>query len=42
MLASLNKSQEEEALQQIRAELETNTAAVKTLVLSLKKSNTGE
>ena len=42
VLASLNKSQEEEALQQIRADLETNTAAVKTLVLSLKKSNAGE
>ena len=42
VLASLNKSQEEEALQQITADLETNTAAVKTLVLSLKKSNAGE
>lgn len=42
VLASLNKSQEEEAMQQVMTDLETNTAAVKTLVLSLKKSKTGE
>ena len=41
-LTSLDKSKDEEALQQVMAELETNTAAVKTLVLSLKKSNAGE
>ena len=39
VLASLNKSQEEETLQQLLSDLETSTAAVKTMVLAMKKSN---
>ena len=42
VMASLNKAQEEDSLQQVLSDLETSTAAVKTMVLSMKKSNTSE
>ena len=42
VMASLNKSQEEDTLKQVLSDLDTSTAAVKTLVLAVKKSNTSE
>ena len=42
VLASLDKSQEQQDLQQILSDLETSTAAVKTAVLAMKKSNASE
>ena len=39
VIANMNKNQNEEAAQQISAELEASSASVKALVVSLKKSN---